>query len=70
MQRREHAEGLVEHRLYLMNCQIEGEENGGERTLRYLSFLISWEPGVPSGPMYSKTSALALAATSGCCVNI
>jgi len=70
MQRREYAESLVEHRLHFMNREMKGKENGGERISQYLSFLSSWEPGVPLGPIYSKTSALALAATSGCCVNI
>ena len=69
MNRRENAESFIEHRLDLMHCEIEGKWNGSERVVRYVSFLSSLGPGVPSGPMCSKTSALALIAISGCCVN-
>ena len=37
--------------------------------LRYLSSLSFLASGVPLGPKCSKTSALALTAISGCCVN-
>ena len=70
MQRREYTEGLVEYRLYLIEREMEDERDNNERLLRYLSFLSSLGPGVPLGPTCSKTSALALTAISGCCVNI
>ena len=69
MQRREYAQGFIEHCLYLMHCEVEGKKSDSERILQYLSFLSSSGPGVPFSPMCSKTSALALTAISGCCVN-
>ena len=69
MQRCKYAEGLIEHCLYLIHREIEGKEKDNIRILRYVSFLSSLGPGVPLGPMCSKTSALALTAISGCCVN-